>query len=252
MSAPDPGSPRRILIALDSCHECRGTLELAAALAAGSRAELVTLFIEDLNLIHAAAMPFVLEVDPVSGGARPFGEEELGRALRREMERVRKELQRISAATSVNWSIKVVRGRYLDEAVAAAEVDVLFMSGAAGARRGRAPRREPPRGEVCLLHDGSGAAARALSLARDLAAAQKLGIRIFTVGGAGNKAVREQARELENAAVTRIESGADLAAALVAARCHVLLTPRTLASRPATGVARDWMRRLDCPVVLVP
>ena len=186
---PDKGSSSRVLVALESSLECLSALESAADLAADMRAELVTLFIEDLDLFHLADLPFAREIDRASGLARRLDSFQMARALRAQAHEVRRTLARATEQRHIQSSFRVVRGHFVVEALsAAAERDVLFLRGKGRARvttpipalgsgvrasaqisgKGRAER-----GPVCVLYDGSPAAQRALTTANDLSVSNK-------------------------------------------------------------------------------
>ncbi|RME35166.1 MAG: hypothetical protein D6786_02685, partial [Gammaproteobacteria bacterium] len=60
----------RIVIALDLDTGARPALELAATLAALLDRELEALFVQDQDLLNLAALPFVSEIDRLSGVSR--------------------------------------------------------------------------------------------------------------------------------------------------------------------------------------
>lgn len=60
----------RVLIALDANLRSLDALRLAAELAARLEAELLALFVEDVNLIRLAGLPFAREVDRSSAVER--------------------------------------------------------------------------------------------------------------------------------------------------------------------------------------
>ncbi|MGB7837261.1 MAG: universal stress protein, partial [Terrimicrobiaceae bacterium] len=53
---------RRILVALDASAHSRAALEAACELALGLDAELSGLFVEDINLLRLAQLPFASEI----------------------------------------------------------------------------------------------------------------------------------------------------------------------------------------------
>ena len=53
---------RRILVALDASRHSLAALEAAAELAARLKAELVGLFVEDIDLLRLAGLPFAREI----------------------------------------------------------------------------------------------------------------------------------------------------------------------------------------------
>lgn len=186
---PGKGSSSRVLVALESSLECLPALESAADLAADMRAELVALFIEDLDLFHLADLPFAREIDRASGLARRLDSFQMARALRAQAHEVRRILARATEQRHIQSSFRVVRGHFVVEALSAAtEKDVLFLRGkcrvtvttqrpalgsdARASDRGWGKRRAE-RGPVCVLYDGSPAAQRALSTANDLSVSNK-------------------------------------------------------------------------------
>ncbi|MCK5669327.1 MAG: universal stress protein UspA, partial [Gammaproteobacteria bacterium] len=62
-NAVDNKPVSRVLIALDAMQENPGALETAIALAAQRQSELMMLFIEDMNLVNLAGLPFASEID---------------------------------------------------------------------------------------------------------------------------------------------------------------------------------------------
>ena len=186
---PNKGGSSRVLVALESSLECLSALESAADLAADMRAELVTLFIEDLDLFHLADLPFAREIDRASGLARRLDSFQMARALRAQAHEVRRTLARATEQRHIQSSFRVVRGHFVVEALsAAAEKDVLFLRGkgrvrvttqtpalgsSARASGQSLEKRRTQRGPVCVLYDGSPAAQRALSTANDVSVSSK-------------------------------------------------------------------------------
>src|SRR5690554_7686079 len=67
----------RVLALLDDSRQSQAALAAAVALADEASAELVALFIEDLDLLRCAAFPFSCEVGASTGLTRPLQSEEL-------------------------------------------------------------------------------------------------------------------------------------------------------------------------------
>ncbi len=65
----------RILVAIDTSPHGRAALEAAADLAAASSAELCGLFVEDLNLLRLAGLPFAHEIEFASATPRPCSQD---------------------------------------------------------------------------------------------------------------------------------------------------------------------------------
>lgn len=108
--AAPPPKLRRILVALDAAERSNRALEEAARLAAGLEAELVGLFIEDSDLLAAAALPATRLLP--SHGPTPglFDAALMQRALRVWSAEVRKSFEAAAARWQVRCSFQVVRG----------------------------------------------------------------------------------------------------------------------------------------------
>src|SRR5262245_60937536 len=187
--APEP-TIRRIVVALDASPHSLAALAAAGELAEALRAELVGIFVEDVNLLHLAGLPFAREVTYLSGVARPLDSPSMERELRIQAEQARQTLAGVAGRRQLRWSFRVVRGQVTAELLTAAqEADVLALGRAswASTRRVRlgstarqvvAQARRPvvllQQGQaICqpvhLAYDGSPAARRALATASRIA-----------------------------------------------------------------------------------
>ncbi|HEX7044705.1 MAG TPA: universal stress protein [Burkholderiales bacterium] len=141
MSEPAPPAIRRILVALDASAGSVGALRAAAAVAAAASAELAALYVEDVNLLRLAALPFAAEVDPISGRARPLQPEDMERLLRVQALRARQAFVQATARLRASCSFRVARGRIVPELLQAAmEADLVALGaiGSLSAARGGA------------------------------------------------------------------------------------------------------------------
>jgi hypothetical protein len=111
---------RRIVIGLDAGPRGRAAIEAAARLAARTQAELVCLFVEDVDLLRLAGLPFAREVGYPSAALRPLDVAAMERALRATAQEVQRTLTAIAARAPLNWSFRVARGTVLHELRAAA------------------------------------------------------------------------------------------------------------------------------------
>ena len=143
-------SGARLIVALDASAGNRDAARAAAALARVLGIELAGLFVEDLNLVRLAGLPFARQI-PVSGGPpRPLEPRSLEAQLRALAAAARQELARAASSVQVAWSFQVRRGTLPGEALAApGEADLLLLGArlAALARAGLAGRlvEAPPR-----------------------------------------------------------------------------------------------------------
>ncbi|MDR4498941.1 MAG: universal stress protein [Candidatus Scalindua sp.] len=123
---------RHILVALDASPHSLAALEAAADMAAHLNAELSGLFIEDINLLNLADLPFIKQVDPFSASLRPIDRQHISRQFRMHAIRARKALEQVANRTNVQWSFRVIRGYVTAEIMAAASEADLVILGKAG------------------------------------------------------------------------------------------------------------------------
>ncbi|MCL4868647.1 MAG: universal stress protein [Anaerolineae bacterium] len=192
---------QRILVALDASTDSLAALEAAAKLAARLQAELVGLFVEDINLLRLAGLPFTREWRfPTLGDVT---HEQMETALRLQASQARRALSNAAEPRSVRWSFKVVRGQVTPELLAAAlEADLIILGKASRplsrhTRLGstaRALATQAPH-SVWLTHhlavenrpilvtfDGSAVGKQAVQVASYLALALQLPLTVFLLG----------------------------------------------------------------------
>lgn len=182
---------RRILVTVDASPHSLAALEATAELAARMQAELLGLFVEDVNLLQLAGLPFVRVASRASAELRPVDSQTMERALRVQAEQARRSLEAAAARRRLHWSFRVVRGEVVAEVLAAAgEADLVSLgplgsllgkAGAGGAARAvaaQAPRSVlvlrngiKPGQPVVTVYDGSPTGWRALAVAVQVAAA---------------------------------------------------------------------------------
>jgi len=164
-------------------------LEATVELAAAWDAEVLGIFVEDVNLIKAASLPFAGEVGSHSGAFRRIDPENVRRQLRSQAGRARESLTRAAVRRRVTASFRVARGRVNEELLAALSQSDLLSLGKGGrtlaARLGLGSTARAiaasasghvlllshvsrVSGPIALLHDGSPAGERAFAVASDL------------------------------------------------------------------------------------
>lgn len=109
----------RIVVALDA-RTRPGDLEAAAALAGGVGAELLGLFVEDLDLLHFAALPFAHEIGTASAARRPLDRTALERTLQAQAAQAERELAAAARRSAASWAFRIARGRAAEELIGAA------------------------------------------------------------------------------------------------------------------------------------
>jgi nucleotide-binding universal stress UspA family protein len=233
---------RRILLALDTATHSLAAVEATTALAARLDADLHALFVEDINLLRLAALPFARETRLTSATTCRLQNPDMERALRAEATRAQATLATVATRLHVRWSFHVTRGQVAAQVRAAAmETDLVALTFPAGAPAGlthvAATMETIMRGAPCpllmlppgagihppfvVVYDGSPASARALRLATQLAQAEATGVTVLLA-------------TVEPSALRRLRSETDalLAGTKVTARYPVLPRP------DATAIAR--------------
>ncbi|MGI9317004.1 MAG: hypothetical protein ACR2QW_06705 [bacterium] len=117
---------KRILVALDASPSCMVSLDMAAILASHMQVRLDTLFVEDINLLRLAALPFATELDRASGEARAMDEVGIKSAFNAHVARLKRRLEWFSVNRQIQYDLRTVQGDYLTEAMGA-DSDILFM-----------------------------------------------------------------------------------------------------------------------------
>lgn len=204
---------QRILVALDASTDSLAALDAAAKLAARLNAELVGLFVEDVNLLYMAGLPFTREHRfPRLGDVT---HEQMEKALRLQASQARRALSRVADRWSVHWTFRVVRGRVTPEVLAAAlEADLLTVGKSSRplsrhSRLGSTARalvEQTPRSillaqpsseenrPILVTYDGTPQAEQTLLVAVHLAQANQLPITIFVLGNTPEETQHAAAR----------------------------------------------------------
>lgn len=129
---------RRVLVALDASRPSLEAARTAAELARALGAELVGVFVEDLNLLRLAGLPFAMQVPVLGGAARPVERVAVEQELRALAARARQGLEQAAGSLQVAWSFEVRRGAVIEELLAAAVGAALLVVGSSG-QGGRGP-----------------------------------------------------------------------------------------------------------------
>lgn len=125
-------SIKQILVALDGSPSSISALEKGVELADQLKAELVGLFVEDINLLRATQLPFAQEISLFRSGLRRLETFDLERQLRVQADRVRRVMERICGAKKVPTVFKIARGSVADEILNVAKDADLLVLGKTG------------------------------------------------------------------------------------------------------------------------
>ena len=124
-------SVARITIACDAVCESQPAIETAAQLAGQWQAALHGIFVEDLALLQAAALPFAREVSAAPAAAQALDEEEMARQLAALASRVRADLEAAALRHGLSWTFAVVRDRPSARALSEPDTDLLIVESCA-------------------------------------------------------------------------------------------------------------------------
>lgn len=183
-----PRAIQRILVALDASPHSMAALKAAVELAASLKAELLGLFVEDINLLRLAEFPFAQEIGRYSARRRKLDSDQMARRLRAQASWARQAFARMAEEAAIQWSFRVTRGAIDAELISAtSETDLIILgkTGWSNLRRpgstaiaviSRGPQRILVLQEgaqlglaVFVLFDQSPHAMEALTLAADFA-----------------------------------------------------------------------------------
>jgi len=160
----------RILLALDASARGIAAMRAAAELAASLRAELEALFVEDINLLRLAELPFAREVGFSSASGRPLAFRDLERMLRAQAAQMQRLLDEAAKRLHLQVRFSVARGLLLPEVMAKVhDVDLVVLGKAGRALAPRLGTREHPGRPVLALFDGEPGCYRVLAAALRLA-----------------------------------------------------------------------------------
>jgi hypothetical protein len=102
---------RRVIVTVDAQSHLPPTIELAVALAASRQIALHGLFVEDVDLMCVAQLPFTQEVPLLSGRPRSLDDRQLQRSLDKLAIQFQQLLMRRAEHFSLACSYSTVRGR---------------------------------------------------------------------------------------------------------------------------------------------
>ena len=129
MDSPETATaPRRIIVAIDASRHGSLILECAAGLAAAMQFELAGLFVEDINLLRLAELPFASEIAYHNTAVRGLDKLRLEQALRRQSGEIREQIHSIARRRGISHSFQVLRGQVATELLGAAlNTDILVL-----------------------------------------------------------------------------------------------------------------------------
>lgn len=142
MSSDEAG---RVLVLLDGSRMSYAALKAAAEIAGSTGAEVLGVFVEELNLLRSAGYGFAREVGASSGVSRPFDPAGVEQRMQRLANQARRALAGAVATYGGKHTLSIARGHVIDEVLALAGPRDLLVLGRVGwsSRRGRAWGQRP-------------------------------------------------------------------------------------------------------------
>jgi nucleotide-binding universal stress UspA family protein len=255
---------KRILVAVDTSPRSLAPLEMAVDLAARMQAQLETLFVEDMNLLHLAELPFATELDRTSGEVRALNAPSLSYALETQTRRLRQLLHTFGEQKKIQTHLRVVRGNYVTEAMRA-EADVSFLFTSKRVSVMTSAKTSKPGGvrpffrstaPVYVYYAGGAESARPLLLASDLAGI--LGTELVILLPSRNKKTiatlkKQSLKLLGDQRPARFESMdsdfAHFTRHISSGGCTLLVMPKQDAQSQLAEI--QTLEAIHCPLVLV-
>ncbi len=131
-------SVRRILVALDASPHSLAALRAAAELAADLDAELVGIFVEDINLLRLSDLPLAREMTIYTTSTRRLNRKEIERQLRSQARMAQRALEEVARRRHIRWTFQVAQGIIASELLAAAtDTDIILLGKSGWSQRRR-------------------------------------------------------------------------------------------------------------------
>ena len=111
MNSTAPKVRSRVIVAVGPAAPDSPALTAAAQLARSGGAELAALFVEDINLLRLAELPFALEIGTSSATVRRLVASDVERALKRQAAELRRTLAEMALVVQLDWTFGMARGR---------------------------------------------------------------------------------------------------------------------------------------------
>jgi nucleotide-binding universal stress UspA family protein len=267
----------RIIVALDASPASMAALEFAAELAARNNAELIGIFVEDINLIRVGQLLLSKEIGRFTASPRSLESGDIERELRLHARIVELAMASVAEKANLRWSFRNLRGVIHSELLSASQESDLIIfgkTGHSGRRKAGSTARQlithsdihslilrhrlHPNSSVLLIYDGSEASERGLLTAR-LISTPETQIRILLITPEKFQSLEFQNHilslhdEVLSAAVFQhIESldQVDLVHIARIQKCGVIVIPAETGSMPPSNLV-ELIDNADCAVLLI-
>lgn len=246
---------RRVVMTLDSAKFDSGDLARLSHLAQQLDADFEAVFVEDLDVLRAANLPFLREYRFASMQLETMTQQGLEQEFRAVARRAEQALAQHAALRQVRWRFRVWRGSLEQELLGALQADVLALPspGMSGRSAGVPPHDAP----IAVVYAADEGDERTLITASTLAAAQTPLTVVLVTDGRDVGELRRQAEAVVASAppVMRFATLTEATPAAVAATLRstgsraLVLTRGSRLLQP--GSLRDLMEALGRPLLLI-
>ncbi len=154
---PAPVRLKRVIITVDSDNLPESTIEYAVTIAARLKRPLEGVFIEDIDLLNSAALPFTREICLTTGLTREIDIHSVLSTYQARMLRFRQRLAQRAEQRSVPWTVSSIRGRCRDyqfDSLEGADFCIYFHASETGQRLHRQHQQMARTVKQLLVLDG--------------------------------------------------------------------------------------------------
>lgn len=240
------GSLRRVLCVIDSLQDLLA-LEAAAEVAALVRGSLQGLFVENVELLRLAQLPFIHEITIAPAAARRMEIAQLERDLRAQAAEARRLLEEQARRRRLECSFHIERGTLGTIVASRAEFDIVLLG------RSQLPLTKARAGlqdtSILTVFDGSDSSSRGLQTAALIAGANATLMVLLPAGAATLRAQAEQLLSNHAGQVYFLTVAELTPAQLIAAGRHYHC--RLMVVSGDFGRFIPILQGASCPVVMV-
>ncbi|WP_455365141.1 hypothetical protein [Kaarinaea lacus] len=247
----------QVLLALDAASHNIDALETAINLASQLHAELIGLFIEDMDLLRSANLPFASEIVATSGEERTISADYIERALRAWSSQVQAQLAREAQKANIKCTFRTVHNRRIETLISeTGESNLLIISHSR--QQLIAPLTKSD--VVYLLFDGSTEAHHGVAIVSEMAVkGLKHVVLIDSCSGEGEveytakKAADWLTRHGVHVLIQKLQGDPEksLPPLLKKYPAALLLVPAHFPSQQTSDALLKLQNKLNCPVVIV-
>jgi hypothetical protein len=257
----------RITITFAATESQPRSLEAIARLAASFSSEVSGVFIEDLEMLRAARLPFALEVCRATNRVKPADLVEIERSLKQKAVTARQLIADTAEQSGIKWNFKVVRQRTASAVLELAQgTDVIVFSSATSKQHRQRVRKEElfhsvhhelNGDSIVALLDNSEAGGKALEFAHKLAEFRHIPLSAVVIDAQQvgldklvHQLQRESGERIAHLQVLCNPRFSEIVTTASAFHPVALVLPTTLIDG-STERIRKFEELIDCPILIV-